>query len=78
MREDRYALADALNRATLMYSFDDTSAMAGIALLCGCPVLVIPSGQRFSPVGFREEYLALWPVFQVQLAEFIRITQAVA
>lgn len=76
MRLDRYALADALNRATVLYSFDDTTAMAQIALLCGCPVVVIPTGERLNPTpDFREKYLALWPVFREQLATFIEITQ---
>lgn len=76
MRLDRHALADALNRATLLRCFDDTTAMAQIALLCGCPVLVVPSGQRLEPAAFRDEYLAQWPVFLEQLARFVEVTQA--
>ena len=45
-REDRHALADALNRATALYCFDMTTAMIDIARLCGCPVVVIPDGSR--------------------------------
>ena len=78
MREDRYALADALNHATLLKSFDPVSAMNYIALLCGCPVLIVPTGERWEPAGFRERYLAECAVFPAQLAEFIRITQAAA
>ena len=77
MRANRYALADALNHATLLRCFDYVTAMKEIALLCGCPVLM-PDGQRLEPFGFRDEYLALWPVFRNQLAEFIRITQGAA
>lgn len=74
MRVDRHALADALNHATLVRCFDDTSGMVQIALLCGCPVWVVPTGERLEPDGFRDEYLALWPVFGEQLADFIRTT----
>jgi O-antigen biosynthesis protein len=75
MRLDRYALADALNHAELLYSFDDCTAMTAIALLCGCPVRVVPTGDLLAPDGYREMYLARWPIFQQQLADFIRITQ---
>jgi hypothetical protein len=75
MRADRHALADALNRATLLRCFDETTAMVQIAFLCGCPVIV--NGRRLEPNGFRDEYLAQWSVFQAQLADFIRITQGV-
>ena len=43
-RLDRYLLADALNRAEVMYSFDTMSGMTDLARLCGCPVVVIPDG----------------------------------
>lgn len=75
MRQDRHALADALNRAELLRCFDDCTAMTEIARLCGCPALVIPTGERLEPDGFRDEYLAQWPVFRKQLAAFVRITQ---
>jgi hypothetical protein len=75
MRLDRYALADALNRATVLYSFDDTTAMACIALLCGCPV-VMPNGERLEPAGYRERYLAEFAAFPDQLATFVRMTQS--
>ena len=78
MRLDRHALADALNHATLLRCFDDFSGMVGIALLCGCPVEIVPTGQRYDPAGFREAYLALRPVFLQQLARFVEITQAAA
>lgn len=76
MRLDRYALADALNRAALLRCFDDYTAMPQIARLCGCPVLM-PSGERLEPAGFRDEYRAQWPVFREQLARFVDVTQAV-
>lgn len=76
MRLDRHALADVLNRSTLLRCFDDCTAMAQIALLCGCPVLIVPTGERRSPDGFRDEYLAQRPVFLDQLARFVEVTQA--
>jgi hypothetical protein len=75
MRQDRHALADALNRATLLRSFDSVSGMNYIALLCGCPVLV--NGERWEPDGFRERYLAECAEFPAQLSRFIEITQPV-
>ena len=44
MRRDRYALADALNRAELLVSFANMTAMLDIARLCGCPVMIVPDG----------------------------------
>lgn len=44
MAADRENLADVLNKATVMYTFDNETAMAEIARLCGCPVIVIPDG----------------------------------
>jgi hypothetical protein len=44
MRLDRYALADALNRAEVLYSFDTMSGMIDVARMCGCPVVVVPDG----------------------------------
>lgn len=41
---DPIGLADTLNRATVLYTFDNETAMAEIARLCGCPVVVIPDG----------------------------------
>ena len=78
MRLDRYALADALNHAEILYSLDDHTGMIQLARLCGCPVVLVTTGERLEPAGFREEYLALAAAFPAQLAEFIRITQAVA
>jgi hypothetical protein len=75
MRADRYALADALNHAERLYSFEPMTGMADLALMCGCPVLIVPTGEELSPEGFREAYLAKWPVFHRQLADFIRLTQ---
>jgi hypothetical protein len=45
MRLDRYDLAYALNRATVLYTFDNMTGMVDIARLCGCPVVVIPNGE---------------------------------
>ena len=75
MRQDRHALADALNHATLLRSFDPVSGMNNIALLCGCPVLV--DGERWEPDGFRERYEAECAEFPAQLARFVEITQPV-
>lgn len=77
MRADRYDLAGLLNVAEVLYCFDDTSAMAQIALLCGCPVLVVPTGEYLEPQGFRDQYLLQWPAFEEQLADFIRATDRV-
>jgi len=77
MRQDRHALADALNHATLLRSFDPVSGMNDIALLCGCPVLM-PNGDRLEPDGFREKHQESVDAFPAQLAEFIRITQGAA
>lgn len=75
MREDRYALADALNHATLLRSFDEVSGMNDIARLCGCPVRMV-NGEILQPDGYREEHQKLVDAFPAQFAEFIRITQA--
>lgn len=45
MKRDPHELADRLNRATVLYTFDMTTAMAVIARLCGCPVVLIPNGE---------------------------------
>jgi hypothetical protein len=74
MRLDRYQLADELNRAEALYSFDDVTGMADLAGLCGCPV-VMPSGKRMEPAGYREEYLSRQAQFPAQLREFIAVTQ---
>ena len=74
MRRNRYALADALNHATLLRSFDAMSGMNDIARLCGCPVLM-PNGERLEPGGFAERHQALVDAFPAQLARFIEITQ---
>ena len=50
--------------------------MKDLALLCGCPVLM-PSGERLEPDGFRERFLAECAEFPAQLATFVQITQAV-
>ena len=77
MREDRYALADVLNRVTLLYSFDGMTAMADIARLCGCPVVMVPTGERLEPDGFAEAYAAAERAFPAQLSRFIAATQRV-
>jgi len=44
MKRDPHELADHLNRAEVLYTFDNVTAMAIIARLCGCPVVLIPDG----------------------------------
>jgi O-antigen biosynthesis protein len=44
MKRDGHNLADLLNRATVLYTFDNVTAMTIIARLCGCPVVLIPDG----------------------------------
>ena len=78
MRLDRRVLASALNRAEIMYTLDEHTGMVQLALLCGCPVVIVPTGQRIEPDGFLEQYLALAAEFPAQLARFIEITQGVA
>lgn len=51
LKRDRALLAETLNRAEVLYTFDTASAMVEIARLCGCPVVVIPDGEVT-----REEY----------------------
>jgi hypothetical protein len=46
LKSDRHRLADVLNRAEVMYTFDAVTGMADIARLCGCPVVIIPDGTR--------------------------------
>lgn len=76
MRADRAKLADALNRAAVLYCFDEQTAMTQIARLCGCPVVIVPTRERLEPDGFAAEYQALVEAFPAQLAAFIRMTQA--
>jgi hypothetical protein len=45
LKRDQHLLAETLNRATLLHCFDNATAMVRIALLCGCPVRIIPSGE---------------------------------
>lgn len=75
MRLDRYALADALNHATVLWCSDPMTGMADIARLCGCPV-EMPYG-RLEPDSFAEEYAAKVAAFPAQLRQFVEITQAV-
>lgn len=51
LKRDQRLLADTLNRAELMYCFDNTTAMVDIARLCGCPVQLIPDSSHT-----REDY----------------------
>jgi hypothetical protein len=44
LKRDRPLLAETLNRAEVMYTFDNVTAMVDIARLCGCPVVMIPDG----------------------------------
>jgi hypothetical protein len=46
LKRDRPLLAETLNRATVMYTFDNVTAMVDIARLCGCPVVLIPDGEH--------------------------------
>ena len=78
MRQDPRVLAAALNRAEILYSLDEHTGMTQLALLCGCPVVIVPTGQRLKPAGFLDEYLALAAEFPAQLAAFIEITQGAA
>lgn len=77
MRLDRYALADVLNHVTVLYSFDESTAMVALALLCGCPVVIVPTGQRWEPAGYRERYIEEASAFPAQLDAFIRATDLV-
>jgi hypothetical protein len=45
MTFDREQVADTLNRASVLYTFDNMTAMVDIARLCGCPAVVIPNGE---------------------------------
>lgn len=51
---DPHWLADQLNHATVLWSFDTETAMAEVAQLCGCPVILISDGQHT-----KEEYAKL-------------------
>lgn len=42
---DRHRLADLLNHAEVMYSFPNVTGLIDIAGLCGCPVIIVPSGE---------------------------------
>ena len=46
LKADRELLAETLNRAEVLYSFDIISGMTDIARLCGCPVVLIPDDLR--------------------------------
>lgn len=72
------ALAEALNRAEVLYTTDAHTGMTDLALLCGCPVIVVPTGERREPAGHRDEVIAQVAAFQDQLATFVAITQGAA
>lgn len=55
LRADRPKLADALNRAAVLYTFDDATGMTGLARLCGCPVVIIPSNGHHSMAQYALE-----------------------
>jgi O-antigen biosynthesis protein len=79
IRLDRERLADVLNRATVLYTFDNVTAMVEIARLCGCPVVVIPDGDRAiaaDSAAARAEQIAQYAEFGRSLPNFIRVTQA--
>ena len=78
MRLDRHALADALNRAAVLHSMDPVSGMNWIAGLCGCPVEVVPTGERIEPAAMQTAYRAVVEAVPGQLRAFIEITQATA
>lgn len=42
---DQSALAQRLNTATVLYTYDNITGMSDIARLCGCPVVIIPNGE---------------------------------
>jgi len=44
MKRDGRNLADLLNRAEVLYTYDMATAMIDIARLCGCRVIIVPSG----------------------------------
>jgi hypothetical protein len=77
MRRDRHALADLLNRVTLLHTFDDTTAMILIAALCGCSVHVVSSGVTIDPAGARDDYFRRAARSGEQLAGFIQATDLV-
>jgi hypothetical protein len=39
---DKRSFVEKLNEAEILYSYDNVSALNMIALLCGCPVVIIP------------------------------------
>lgn len=80
MRLDRARLADAMNRATRLYSFDRVTGMAYIAWLCGCPVTYLPENETVAvdPDALRAQTRADLRRFRNQLAHFIETTQTPA
>lgn len=49
-------LSDILNHATVLYCYDNITAMADIARLCGCPVCIIPNGE-YTKEEYNNHYL---------------------
>lgn len=44
LKRNQALLAETLNRAKVMYTFDMATAMIDIARLCGCRVIIVPDG----------------------------------
>lgn len=42
--DDPQNLCNILNEATVLYTYDNMTAMTEVARLCGCPVCIIPDG----------------------------------
>jgi hypothetical protein len=53
LKRDRRLLAETLNRAEVMYTFDPVSAMNEIARLCGSKVVFVP-GSRMTKDEYRQ------------------------
>jgi hypothetical protein len=56
LRKNPEALADALNRTSVLYTFDTASGMTEIARLCGCPVVYLSHGGEYA----HERYVGTW------------------
>jgi hypothetical protein len=72
--ETREELARFLNTKETFYSYDDFTALAYEAKLCGCKVIIIPGEQE----AIGPTYDELIKNFDIQLDRFIRITQDAA
>ena len=67
---DRKAMAGFLNKIEVLYSYDSCTVVHNEARRCGCKVIVIPD----EITGYEESVKD----FDIQLDEFIRITQEAA